>query len=118
MKGLLMTYVDDICVSAEKEIAEAVVAELRRMWRISEPEEIGKDPTRFLGMNVKKFEEEGREVWYVTQEPYIRDLLARYEGKEKKIPITRDQAAMEPEDGSPALEEVSKVQTGSNVRGG
>ena len=104
VKGLLMTYVDAICVSAEKEIAEAVVAELRRMWRISEPEEIGKDPTRFLGMNVKTFEEEGREVWYVTQEPYIRDLLARYEDKEKKI------AAMEPEEGSPALEEARRCQ--------
>ena len=47
VKGLLMTYVDDLCVSAEAGVAEAVVEALRRMWETSEPEEIGKDPTRF-----------------------------------------------------------------------
>ena len=56
-----------------------MVRDLRRMWRTWEREEIGKDPVRFLGMNVKKFkEEEAREVWYVTQE-----LLANYEHSER-----------------------------------
>ena len=110
VKGLLMTYVDDLCVSAEAGVAEAVVEALRRMWKTSEPEEIGKDPTRFLGMNVKKFEEGGRDVWYVTQEPYVTDLLAKYDDQERRIPITRDQAAMEPEEGSPALEQVRRCQ--------
>ena len=110
VKGLLMTYVDDICISAEGEVAEAVVQELRRMWRTSEPEEIGKDPTRFLGMNVKKFEEEGRDVWYVTQEPYVQDLLAKYEVQEKKVPITRDQSSMEADENPPGLEKVRRCQ--------
>ena len=110
VKGLLMTYVDDLCVSAQEEVAESVVRELRKMWKTSEPEEIGKDPVRFLGMNVKKFKEGEKEVWYVTQEPYIQDLLGRYEDQVRKIPITRDQAAMEPEKGSPTLEEVRRCQ--------
>lgn len=109
VKGLLMTYVDDLFVSAEENVAKAVVRDLRKMWRTSEPEEIGKDPVRFLGMNVKKFKG-GREVWYVTQEPYVQDLLAKYEDSERKIPITRDQAAMEPEEGSPALEKIRQCQ--------
>ena len=87
-----------------------MVQDLRKIWKTSEPEEIGKDPVRFLGMNVKKFQEGEKEVWYVTQEPYIQDLLAKYEDAERKIPITRDQAAMEPEEGSPALEKIRRCQ--------
>ena len=49
-------------------------------------------------------------MWYVTQEPYVTDLLAKYDDQERRIPITRDQAAMEPEEGSPALEQVRDVR--------
>jgi hypothetical protein len=50
--------------------------------------------------------------WSLNQQAYIRDLLGRYEDGEKvrKIPITRDQAAMNHDVTPPSPEGVKSCQ--------
>ena len=101
--GLLMTYVDDILIVSSGEVVRGVVEEIQRTWVTSTPEEIGGKSVKFLGMDIKKMkkEEDGKEIWCISQESYLRDLLSKEEGEDllkKKVPITRDQAAIEIED--------------------
>ena len=94
--GLVMTYVDDIFMVGCEKVVEATMQELRKKWKTSEPEQVGERPLRFLGMDImKKKEAEGGEVWLVTQQSYLQDLLQKDEGarKRRKVPITRDMAA-------------------------
>lgn len=111
--GLIMTYVDDMFFVGEEKIVKLMIQEMRRCWKTSEPEMVGKKSIRFLGMDVhvEKNEETGFEEWFVSQESYIRDLIAKEEVAEKRIPISREQSAElscpEPE---PQLEDVRGAQ--------
>jgi len=97
LKGLLMTYVDDICVVGDQETVNNTMEKIREKWKTSVPDSIGEVPIRFLGMEVAKLKdpETEREVWYVFQASYIKDLISKAgeEVKKKKVPITRDQSA-------------------------
>ena len=78
--GLVMTYVDDILITAPEEITMAVAAKIQETWASSNPEEVGEHPIRFLGMEIlTSHDSDGREVWHVTQESYIRDMVKRQE---------------------------------------
>ena len=57
--GLVMTYVDDIFVTGIEKVVSAVVAKLRDTWKTSEPEWVGRDPVRFLGLEVTCHQAEG-----------------------------------------------------------
>ena len=111
--GLVMTYVDDMFLVGRQDVLELVIQEMRSCWRTSEPERIGKKPVRFLGMDIYKNENEetGHEEWLVSQVSYLRDLVAKEDVAEKKIPINRDQVAdlakIEPE---PKPEDVRGAQ--------
>ena len=50
--GLVMTYVDDIFISGQKEVVKEVAAKFQRTWKTSTPEEVSEVPVRFLGMEV------------------------------------------------------------------
>ena len=96
--GLLMTYVDDLFVASSPQLAGRLKEVLQSTWTTSPPEDVTEKPSRFLGMEITKhFQSDlGREVWMITQQAYTTDLLAKYEEtKERKIPITRDQALLE-----------------------
>jgi hypothetical protein len=60
----------------------------------------------------RKAEDGEREEWYVTQRSYIKDLIEKSEEKvkERKIPVTRDQAHIEAPASTPTLEEVRGAQ--------
>ena len=114
--GLLMTYVDDLFIVSSGGLVEKVIKEIQRTWTTSAPERIGKKAVKFLGMDIKKIKEEGKEeeVWCISQESYLRDLLAK-EGNEdlvkRKIPITKDQTTIEAEDeGKRTPEGIRKAQ--------
>ena len=82
-------------------------------WTTSEPEVVGEEAIRFLGMEVSTSKNaEGRDVWHVTQESFVKDLVKRQakEVQPKKIPITRDQALMTLDPSPPTLEKVRKCQ--------
>ena len=112
--GMVMTYVDDIFISGCQPVVEALLKEFQSIWATSKPEWVSSSPVRFLGMEVTKEvdPETQREVWLITEESYIKDLVSRQEEevKEKKIPISRDQAAMEVDEEPPNIERVRKCQ--------
>ena len=53
--------------------------EIQKTWTTSAPERIGEKAVKFLGMDIKKIkaEEKEAEVWCISQESYLRDLLAK-----------------------------------------
>ncbi|CAL1142931.1 unnamed protein product [Cladocopium goreaui] len=111
--GLVMTYVDDIFITGPPEVTRAVAQKFQATWTTSEPEVVGEEAIRFLGMEVSTSKNaEGRDVWHVTQESFVKDLVKRQakEVQPKKIPITRDQALMTLDPSPPTLEKVRKCQ--------
>ena len=114
VRGLVMSYVDDIFITGPDYVVEAVKTMFEKTWTTSKPEFVSEEAVRFLGMEVKKHPKgkdiEG-EVWFVTQESYISDLLSKEEGlKEKKIPISRDQSIMEPTRDPPTPDQIKQCQ--------
>ena len=79
LKGLLMTYVDDILVTGSRKVVDAVMEKIRTIWTTSEPDQVGEKPIRFLGVEISKTFDvtKNRDVWYVNQQSYIKDLLAQ-----------------------------------------
>ncbi|CAL1154816.1 unnamed protein product [Cladocopium goreaui] len=97
--GLLMTYVDDLMLASSPNLLQAMQAKIQSTWTTSTPEFVGPEPVRFQGMGISKEwkEEFQRDVWMVTQQSYTKDLTQKDpEVKPKRIPLTRDQSAMEP----------------------
>eukprot|EP00435_Cladocopium_sp_Y103_P020757 s3627_g5.t1 len=98
LRGLLMTYVDDIFIAAEGKVLSAFMSAIRQKWTTSTPDTLSEVPICFLGMEVskKRISETGREEWFVTQESFVRDLLQKdgEEIKKRKILIKRDQSVM------------------------
>ena len=112
--GLVMTYADDIFICSSHSILEAIKEKFQETWKTSTPEYVSEHPIRFLGMEMskRKAEDGEREEWYVTQRSYIKDLIEKSEEKvkERKIPVTRDQAHIEAPASTPTLEEVRGAQ--------
>ena len=114
LQGLLMTYVDDLFVVGPSVIVNAVKHKIQNTWTTSSPEDVSRAPVKFLGMEVQKGKEEesGREVWAITQESYVTDLLegGGWEKKMKKIPISKDQSTMQPDAEKPEIERIRSSQ--------
>eukprot|EP00435_Cladocopium_sp_Y103_P009890 s1794_g2.t1 len=105
--GLLMTYVDDLMLASTPKLLHALQEKLQTTWTTSTPEHVGSEPVRFLGMEISKewSEETNRDVWMVTQHSYTTDMLQKDpEVKPKKIPLTKDQSAMEPSNVTPTTD--------------
>ena len=111
--GLVMTYVDDMFFVGEEVVVAQVMGEVRRLWKTSEPERVGEDPLRFLGVEVRtaRNESTGSDDWIVSQMSYLEDLLAKENVKERRIPISREQTAdlLSP-DGEFGVEDVRGAQ--------
>ena len=116
VRGLVMTYVDDLFLVGTRPVVEAVLKEIQRKWKTSEPEEVSATPVRFLGMDIyKRRGEKDLDEWIVTQRSYVLDLLAKEqeEVKKRKIPIGRDLAAELLERGFPNSRPNSEGSEGS-----
>ena len=117
LRGLLMTYVDDILVAGDQRVVKAVMEKIRKVWSTSEPDEVGIVPIRFLGVEISKVfcTKRMRDIWYVSQQSYVRDLLSQESEEivERKVPITKDQSLL-PEEGekSPELIKAAQKATG------
>ncbi|CAL1129619.1 unnamed protein product [Cladocopium goreaui] len=116
LKGLLMTYVDDILVTGSRKVVDAVMEKIRTIWTTSEPDQVGEKPIRFLGVEISKTFDvtKNRDVWYVNQQSYIKDLLAQdQEAPDRKIPIAKDQSQLPEEEGrTPELIRSAQKATG------
>lgn len=76
-----MTYVDDIFITAEKKVVDAVLNKISSMWTTSPAERVSQEPIRFLGMEIsKEWNPTTRsEDWYVNQESYIKEMVNKNE---------------------------------------
>ena len=113
LRGLVMTYVDDMFFVGQEDVVAAVMSEMRKVWKTTEPEMVSGSPIRFLGMDVQveRNEESGLEEWVVSQTSYLRDLVSKEEIQERKIPISRDQVTeLLTAEKEPQLEEVRGAQ--------
>jgi hypothetical protein len=110
--GSVMAYVDDIFIAASEPVMTAVKEKTQETRTTSVPEEVAEDPVRFLGVSILKVVKDGKETWMITQESYVKELVGKSdrEEKEKKIPITKDQALMEPDEETPSLEKIRQCQ--------
>ena len=111
---LLMTYVDDLLTAAPEPLVLAVQNKIQSTWTTSVPEPVSSTPVRFLGMEISRLcdAETKRNAWMLTQQSYTLDL-AQKENENvnpKKIPLSRDQSAMEPREESPSIEKVRSAQ--------
>eukprot|EP00435_Cladocopium_sp_Y103_P014924 s11_g3.t1 len=96
LRGLLMTYADDMMIAGEESVVTSVMAVLQSKWTTSTPDRVSATPIHFLGTEITKHEVQGRDIWLLSQESYVRDLIAQggEEIKPRKIPITRDQSVL------------------------
>ena len=113
VRGLVMTYVDDLFLVGSEGLVSSILGEIKRKWKTSEPEWVLDSPVRFLGLEVSKEKRGGEEVWFLTQRSYVLDML-RKEGEEikkRKIPISRELAAelVDPEE-EVLSEEIRRAQ--------
>ncbi|CAL1154020.1 unnamed protein product [Cladocopium goreaui] len=97
-------------------VVDAVMEKIRTIWTTSEPDQVGEKPIRFLGVEISKTFDvtKNRDVWYVNQQSYIKDLLAQdQEAPDRKIPITKDQSQLPEEEGrTPELIRSAQKATG------
>lgn len=85
--GMMLVYVDDLMITGEEGVPEAVVEVVKETWELSKPEEIGsKEGVRFLGSEIWRTEDG---AWYATQIGYTLDLLRRNLGKDESLWKTR-----------------------------
>ena len=114
MKGLVMTYVDDLFIVGPQEVTKAIREHVQKTWTTSSPQDVSEVPIKFLGMEVSKEWDHQAErfAWFISQSSYVEDLLSTGEEKLKtrKIPMTRDQASMEPIEEMPSQAQIRSAQ--------
>ena len=54
LKGLLMTYVDDILAAGSRNVVNSVMEKIRSIWTTSEPDQVGVKPIHSLGVEISK----------------------------------------------------------------
>ena len=71
MKGLVMTYVDDLFIVGPQEITEAIREHVQKTWTTSSPQNVSEVPIKFLGMEVSKEWDHQAErfAWFITYSP-------------------------------------------------
>ena len=99
--GLVMSYVDDLFITGTSRVVTSVLSVVRETWSTSEPDQVGLKPIKFLGMDVSKaFDEElQREVWFLSQESYIQDMLDHENVCPRIIPMSKEQSCFPEEEG-------------------
>ena len=97
--GFLLVYVDDLMITSDESTIKTIAEVLQAQWETSTPEEIGSEKVKFWGMEITKTHEGG---YRASQEDYIKDKEGVPEGKNVKVPMSKDAAPM-PEDPTPEL---------------
>ena len=87
LKGLLMTYVDDILAAGSRKVVNSVMEKIRSTWTTSEPDQVGVKPIHFLGVEISKVFDiriKGRDLWHPA---YIKDLFLIEKFQSQKIKV-------------------------------
>ena len=113
LKGLIMTYVDDMFVVGVPGLVEKVMTAIQEKWKTSPPDSVSEVPIRFLGMEVTKHynKDTNRWDWMVTQASFLQDLINQDPHlSERKIPITKELSLTAPIELEKTAEEVRLAQ--------
>ena len=114
LRGLMMTYVDDIFITGEEKVVEEVLSEVQKRWATSPPTWVSEESTRFLGMEVFKQKNEEKDTWdwVVNQSSYIKDLLSQQEEQvhPRKTPITRELSLNAQKEEEKKVEDIRRAQ--------
>ena len=112
MHGLLGVYVDDMLITAEDPVIQAVIRELRNTWATSDPEFAAEDkPIRFCGFNLHKLREGG---FLLNQQDFIQDLLQKFPSVSgvAEVPCLKEEE-LSPEDPNPSQLKEAQTITGA-----
>ena len=110
LHAVMIVYVDDLAIFAEKRVAEALVTLIKGLWKTSEPDWAdGGNSVPFCGMELTRTSS----GWRVTQVKYLRELLQRYSIQETVVsPMTRWEEP-ELEEASPSVVKEAQGVTGA-----
>ena len=97
--ALMVIYVDDVMMLGPMEYVEAmyqwltVGSEDDKGWKCSPLEWLGKEPVRYLGMDVRRKEAENLVSYHISQGSYVTELLKAYRQEASRpshVPATKD----------------------------
>ena len=84
--GFILVYVDDLMILSEEYIVQQVMDVLREEWDTSNPEWLGSEKVKFLGMEIGEYEG----GFFANQANYIWDKKDVEEVKKAKAPTMKD----------------------------
>ena len=97
--ALMVIYVDDVMMLGPMEYVEAmyqwltVGSEDDKGWKCSPLEWLGKEPVRYLGMDVRRKEADNLVSYHISQGSYVTELLKAYPQEASRpshVPATKD----------------------------
>ena len=99
----ILVYVDDFLAVGPRHVLQALLTQLLRVWKGSNPDFLGREPgdtdtLRFLGLDIELGEQEG--TWLVHQQSYIHAFLQEMFGeylKDRRTPGEADSYSNKPE---------------------
>ena len=94
--GYLLTYVDDMLVVGNKEMAQSMISQIQGLWQCSPPEFLSDEKAmKFCGYDLVMV----KDTLKISQEGYTRDLVARYGiSQSEAIPIPKIEESEGPEE--------------------
>ena len=98
--GYLLTYVDDMLIVGNEEVAQEVIGQIQGHWQCSPPEFLSDEkPMKFCGYDLMMV----KDGLKISQEGYTRDLVARYGISQlEPVPLPKIEEREEKEDFSMA----------------
>ena len=73
--GIIGVYVDDLLLTASRELIQCLIDMITQVWDCSDPEWASEDAVKFLGVEVRRT---SSGVFHLSQETYLLDLLKKY----------------------------------------
>ena len=95
-KGLLGIYVDDLLISSEEGMINALIAAIETLWEVSKPQHASSTRLHFLGVDIHNV----GGYYYIGQQDYISSLLEKHKEIEGQspVPYPSDKDPEEPEE--------------------
>ncbi|CAE7228572.1 unnamed protein product, partial [Symbiodinium sp. CCMP2456] len=109
-KALMVIYVDDVMMLGPKSLIEGIYKWITedddsgKGWKCSAMEWLGRDPVRYLGMDVRRKETKDITSFHISQGSYVQELLKSYPeeaARPSQVPASREVMPNEDEEERP-----------------